>query len=272
MFDILIHKVLRVPYTLHYIDRLSPKRPRATIIFIHGIGNSARSWEKVTERLPDDVRAISVDLLGFGQSPRPNWAQYNAKTQARSVLATLLKLRMTGKVIIVGHSLGSLVAIELAKRYPLLARSLLLCSPPLYTNTPSTKDVAHNTERLLRRIYGSVASRPSDFVQISRFAMRYGLAMPGFNVTNENIDTYVAALRSAIINQTAFEDIASLRVPTHIIRATLDPFVIPQNIKAAAASNSHVSVSTILAGHDVRGRYVDVVAKQIAHMLPPPSL
>ena len=65
-------------------------------------------------------------MLGFGQSPRPQWAVYDAKTQARSVIATLLKLRFSTPLTIVGHSLGALVAIEMALRYPLLVKKLFL--------------------------------------------------------------------------------------------------------------------------------------------------
>lgn len=89
MFDRIIHRWLKIPYThftwKHY---RKPKKPRATVLFIHGIGNSGDAWKDVIERLPKDVRIISIDLLGFGKSPRPKWAIYNTKTQANAVLAT----------------------------------------------------------------------------------------------------------------------------------------------------------------------------------------
>ena len=86
---------------------------------IHGIGNSEESWNEVIKRLPDTIRVVTVDLLGFGKSPKPRWAMYNASTQARAVRKTLLQLGLFGKFHIVGHSLGSLVAIEMARRYKL---------------------------------------------------------------------------------------------------------------------------------------------------------
>jgi cis-3-alkyl-4-acyloxetan-2-one decarboxylase len=79
---------------------------------------------------------IVVDLLGFGDSPKPDWATYDARTQAQSLAKTLLGLGLTQRVVLVGHSMGSLVAVEFAKRYPALVKALVLCSPPLYNVDP----------------------------------------------------------------------------------------------------------------------------------------
>ena len=132
LFDVLLHRLLKVPYALHAEVIRSEKQPVATVLFIHGIGNNGHAWDEVIAKLPSDIKIVTVDLLGFGQSPSPSWALYDARTQARSVLATFLKLRLRGPIIIVGHSLGALVAVDIARRYPLIVKSLILCSPPFY--------------------------------------------------------------------------------------------------------------------------------------------
>src|SRR5690606_30746293 len=122
-----------------------------------------------------DIRIVTIDLLGFGDSPSPDWAVYNAKTQARSVLATYFKLRIVGPVRIVGHSLGALTAIEVAKRYPLLVKSMILCSPPLYDTSEMPQKLRLKSDGLLRRVYRSVVERPDEFVKLSAIAMKYNL-------------------------------------------------------------------------------------------------
>ena len=74
---------------------------RATLVFLHGLGNSGRTWDEVAAKLPDDINLVIVDLLGFGDSPQPNWAVYSAKTQAKSLAKTLLANGVFGKVILV---------------------------------------------------------------------------------------------------------------------------------------------------------------------------
>ncbi len=269
MFDQLTHRWLRLPYSLHirYIKR--PHKPKATILFIHGIGNTGAAWDDVIEKLPRDIRIISIDLLGFGDSPAPKWALYNAKTQARAVLATYLKLRILTPVIVVGHSLGSLVAIEMAKRYPLLVKSLVLCSPPLYDVTKESKTKLISSDTILRQLYQAVEKRPDDFVKLSAIAMKYNLINKSFNVTKQNVTYYMAALSSMIINQTSLDDAEKLKVPTTIIRGTLDPFVVTKNLKELEKVNERVSLVSVIAGHEVKGRFVKPVVKVINEQIAP---
>lgn len=268
MFDSVIHRWLRVPYALHVRHYHKPKKPRATILFIHGIGNSGDAWREVIERLPRDVRVITIDLLGFGKSPHPKWAVYDAKTQANAVLATYLKLRITSQVIIVGHSLGALVAIEMAKRYPLLVDSLILCSPPLYDVSDTKSSILPKSDRLLQRIYKSAQKRPEEFVRLSAFAMKYKLINKSFNVTADNIEYYMSALESTIVNQTSYQDAYKLKTPTLILKGTLDPFVVNRNLRKLIKSNENIKMASVIAGHEVRGLFVLAVVKAIKERLP----
>ena len=268
MFDKFIHKWLRVPYTLNVRHNQRPKKSRATVLFIHGIGNSGEAWSAVIQQLPKDIRVITIDLLGFGNSPRPTWAMYDARTQATSVLATLFKLRLRGPVIVVGHSLGALVAVEMAKRYPLLIRSLILCSPPFY-NIDETRTLLPRSDKMLRRLYASVRDYPEQFVKLSAFAMKYNLINNSFNVTEDNVDSYMAALNAMIINQTSLYDVQKLRMPITILKGTVDPFVIGKNLRLIAKNKPNVQLKTIVAGHEIRGLFVSAVVKSIESSLPP---
>lgn len=240
-----------------------------TILFIHGIGNTGDAWEDVIEKLPKDIRVVSIDLLGFGNSPSPSWALYNAKTQARSVLTTYLKLRIATPVIIVGHSMGALVAIEVAKRYPLLVRSMVLCSPPLYDAATIANDTRKRikSDRVLKRLFKSVQKHPEEFVKISAIAMKYNLVNKSFNVSQDNINSYMAALESMIINQTSLDDAREISVPTTIIKGTLDPFVVGSNLKRLAKENKNIHLKSIVAGHEIKGRYVKPVISVIKEHL-----
>ncbi len=230
------------------------------MLFLHGLGNSGSAWDDVIRALPKDIRIVSVDLIGFGQSPRPKWAVYSAKSQARSVLATLVKLRIATPLIIVGHSLGALVAIEMAKRYPLLVDNLILCSPPLYRNDPTRPLQSDN---ILKSMYKTAWRYPEKFARLAAIASKYKLINKVFNVTSENIDSYMAALHAMVINQTSLEDAYRLKVPTTILRGSLDPIVVSQNLSHLSKVNNKVSVRHILAGHEVRGRYVKFVVSAI---------
>lgn len=255
----IFHRWFHIPYRLS-IDRVTRgKNSRATILFIHGIGNSGQAWDKVISKLPDDITTVTIDLLGFGTSPRPKEATYNAITQARSVFMTLLLKRWKGPLIVVGHSMGALVAVELARRHPRLIRRLILCSPPFYVPDPEKKRLIPTPDGMRRGVYTAVSQRPERFIKLASVAMKYTLVNKSFNVNADNVDSYMAALHGMIINQTAFDDAQQLTVPTHIIKGALDPLIVPRNIKALVKLNSYITCSTILAGHEVQGVFVSAV-------------
>lgn len=240
------------------------------MLFIHGIGSSGSAWQEIIEGLPSHIRVITIDLLGFGDSPRPAWATYNARTQARSVFKTVLRQGLSGRLIVVGHSLGALVAIELAKRYPYLLRALIICSPPFYDQYDK-KTLLPKSDKILRSLYQSALKRPDQLVKLSAYALRYGLVHPTFNLTNENIHGYMSALESIILNQSSLQDAYSLRVPTTIIRGSFDPLVIGKHVKNLAKHNPEVELRTIIAGHDITGRYVPAITQAIEQAAEPPK-
>lgn len=263
MFDKVIHRWLRVPYTLYVREFRAPKKPRATVVMLHGIGNTGEAWKKVADKLPEDISIIAVDLLGFGLSPRPSWTTYSTMTQARSVMLTLLKLRMRSPVVLVGHSLGSLVAIEIAKRYPFFAASLILCSPPFYELNAKERRILPHPDSVLRNLYRTVRRYPERFLKMASVAMRYKLINESFNVTDENVATYMNTLEAAIINQSSIDDVRKVRLPVQIIRGTLDPVVVARNVKKLAKMHDTISLKEVVASHEIKGLFVGAVSREI---------
>lgn len=264
MWDKIIHQWLRVPYTLHVTVDRKVKKPRATVVFIHGIGLSARSWDEVIAKLPNDIRVITVDLLGFGQSPKPHWAIYSVRLQARMIIATFLRLRINGPVILVGHSLGALVSVEIAKKYPLLVRSMVLCSPPFYKQDAITKRLIPHAENVLKDIYKAIQKHPEQFTKISQLAVKYGLVNKSFSLTEDDVHSYMGALEASIINQTSLRDAVKLkRVPIQVIHGALDAVVIGKNLKYLVRHNPNATLTTVMAGHEVRALYVPAVLNAV---------
>lgn len=262
--DVVWHRYLGIPYTLHVYRQSSIAKPRATLVFLHGIGNSGRTWDEVSALVPDDTNLVILDLLGFGDSPSPEWAVYDAKTQARSVAKTLLSLGVFGNIVLVGHSMGGLVAVEFARRYPAMVSSLILCSPPLYNvDASDDRKLFVQRDEQLRRLYELALKNPQNIVRLSKLAKKYNLLNPDFDVDAMNIDSYVLALRANILNQTTTHDIVRIRKPIHILYGTLDPFVIGPNIKMAEQTSGYVTVSRFIGGHEIVGGYIKRVADAI---------
>ena len=96
------------------------------VIFLHGYTDSWRSYEKVLPYLPESIHAFALSQRGHGESDRPETG-YNPKDFANDV-ALFIKQKRLNRVVIVGHSLGGLVAQRFVLDYPQLCKSLVIVS------------------------------------------------------------------------------------------------------------------------------------------------
>lgn len=268
MFDELTHRFLRVPYILNARDLRVAKRPKATVVLLHGINSSMSMWQPVLEKLPKNVRIIGIDLLGFGDSPRTSWPSYQVRIQARSVAATLFLMKIRGPVIVVGHSLGSLVAIDFARRYPLMTRQLILISPPLFDiDREPAGGIAYHPRRLLRELHAAMSAHPDAIAKLVGIMTQYKLVNHGFDVSKVDVPTFLGTLESAIINQTSLRDLERLRQPVTIVTGKLDPFVSEATIKRLAATHERITRKSVLAGHEIIGLLEPATVKAINHAI-----
>lgn len=267
MINTLVHRWLRMPYYLNVRHIHKARKSRITVLLIHGLGDTADMWQPVIDKLPQDVSVIAVDLLGFGDSPRPAWEAYNAKAQVRSLLATCLKLRVQGPMIIVGHSLGALVAVEFAKRYPLLTKSLILCSPPIYKQIPGTTK-SKSPDMILRKLYNRAAAEPRTILRLYGLARATRMVPKSLLITEDNVQMLIASLKASIINQTTIDDIVKLNKPIKIINGLFDPLVVRSNLVVLAKQKQNITFKEISASHNITGTYAKEVAATIEMLAP----
>lgn len=262
MVDKLIHKWLRVPYRLHMEVVQRPKKPAATVLLIHGIGSSSVIWQDIIPLLPDNVRIVTVDLLGFGRSPKPEGVIYDAKRQAQSVAYSFRRKGLRKPAVIVGHSLGSLVAVEIAKRHPKIARSLILCSPPFYKLTGGKKLLLRK-EKVLLRIYKVIHNHPERFVSITALAAKYKLINSSYVLEDESILAYAGALEASIVNQTSLQDAMRLKLPITVIHGSLDPVVVRANLSYLVKQRPQTTLTHVRAGHEIKGKMIPLLVSKI---------
>ncbi|NCU40537.1 alpha/beta hydrolase [Candidatus Saccharibacteria bacterium] len=263
MFEKLIHKLFRVPYTLNIRHRRIQKGATTTYIFIHGIGDTANMWTETLNKLPDNVNYIAVDLLGFGNSPSPRWATYSATVQARSLLATFLKLGIRNRVIVVGHSLGALVAIEFAKRYQILTRQLILCSPPIY-GKPSG-NIYLSKQSLLRWVYQHATKNPDQIVNAYGLGKQLGVVGNSLDVQNDNVDLFIKSLQSSIINQTTIDDVVKINIPITILYGVFDPLILHTTLRSVSKRNKSIKIQAVATGHTIDKIYQKQLLRALSH-------
>ncbi|MDQ3571153.1 MAG: alpha/beta hydrolase [Actinomycetota bacterium] len=101
------------------------------VLFVHGLGASSRYWKPLAQ-VSSGYAATAPDLLGFGHSPTPPDASYDVDSH----LEALVPLLPPGAVV-VGHSMGAILAAALAAACPV--RALLLLGLPAFPDRASAR-------------------------------------------------------------------------------------------------------------------------------------
>ncbi|HEX9088200.1 MAG TPA: alpha/beta hydrolase [Arthrobacter sp.] len=105
----------------------APAPVRAAVVLIHGIGASHRYLRKLHGLLAESVDTYSIDLPGFGATPRPE-GTLPVADHAAYLLGALEQLGVL-EFVLVGHSMGSQFAIEAALQQPGRVSRLVLMGP-----------------------------------------------------------------------------------------------------------------------------------------------
>jgi len=102
----------------------SSAQPIETVLLIHGLAGSSKTWDAVMPLLAERYDVIAPDLLGHGESAKPS-GDYSLGAFA-SGLRDFLAVLDVPRVTIIGHSFGGGVAMQLAYQHPELLDRLVL--------------------------------------------------------------------------------------------------------------------------------------------------
>ena len=94
------------------------------VVFLHGVTDSWRSFEPVLDRLPGTIRAFAITQRGHGNSSKPAQG-YSYGDMAEDLRAFMDAIEVTAAVV-VGHSMGSMVAQRFAIDHPGRVAGLVL--------------------------------------------------------------------------------------------------------------------------------------------------
>lgn len=114
---------------MSYMDVLPGDANGKTLLLFHGKNFNAAYWEQTIRTLnKNGFRVIAPDQIGFGKSSKPQNYQYSFHQLANNTKSLLDSLHIS-KVIVLGHSMGGMLATRFALSYPEVTEKLILENP-----------------------------------------------------------------------------------------------------------------------------------------------
>jgi pimeloyl-ACP methyl ester carboxylesterase len=113
---------------VHYAERGERREGATPVVLVHGAGASAAIWMMVMARVARASHVVAIDLPGHGPSPLPDAGCAALSLEGyRDAVGALAATLCLGPSVLVGHSMGALVAMEAALAWPDKVRGLVLC-------------------------------------------------------------------------------------------------------------------------------------------------
>lgn len=255
-----LRRLLRRPPLLHVAGDAGQGPP---VVLLHGIASSSVTFEYVVPLVTDRHRAISIDLLGFGESPAPADAEYTVEEHVAAVHRTLRHLGLR-RFVLVGHSMGALIAARYAAIHPRSVTRLVLVSPPVYlvpTEIGRPRDRA--AMGLYFRLYEFLRANKEFTIRAAAGLARLSPIKNLLDVSERTWDAFVRSLEKSIESQTLLTDVVEVRAPVHLVYGTLDPFLHPAGLRLVANLRNVTEHKVQGVDHVIRPGMARVVATAI---------
>ena len=120
----------------------------SSLIFIHGVGMRGDVWSPQVEYFSNDYQVITYDFLGHGESPLP--PEEPILDHYVEQLNKLLNQLDLSLISLVGHSMGALISVAFAIRYPDKVKALVPINIAFNRSKEAQKGVLNRANKILQ--------------------------------------------------------------------------------------------------------------------------
>ncbi len=221
------------------------------LVLLHGIGSGSGSWVQQLSDLGAAFRVVAWDAPGYGRSSALAAAAPEAAAYAE-VLDQLFEALGVERAILVGHSLGALMAAAFARRWPDKVRGLVLADP---AQGWGDADDELRESALAERLEGMARLGPEGLAEqrtpalLSPASGAEARSLVHWNMARLRPDGYAQAARM-LANGRLADEVAPFRGPVLVLCGDADTITPPAAVQSFAQALPRASYAAIAgAGH-----------------------
>lgn len=220
------------------------------VMLLHGWGSSRRMWWHLAPGLATHYRVWALDLPGFGDSDKPADDWYSIPNYT-ALLNNFIQQMIGGRVRLIGHSMGGLIAFDVAASHPEAVERLVTINP-LVSGRTTLRPLArfttsrHALELVLHAstvIFQPVLRESGKLVHgITYLHRRFEDFAKG------TVDSIMASGR-ATVAYNVMPRLSQIKAPTLVIVGKQDPTIPSAEGRMAARMIPNAHLTVLTAGH-----------------------
>jgi pimeloyl-ACP methyl ester carboxylesterase len=208
---------------------------RPSMVFLHGIGGRASGWAPVQQACAQaGYSSLAWDMPGYGDSTAPDPCNFDGLADG---LAALMDAHGLQKAVLVGHSLGGMVALQMWARHPQRVAGLVLAaSSPAFGHGSGDFQQAFIAQRLAPLEAGKSMAQVAECLIPTMVAQGFdgpGLAQAKACMGSITPAAYKAAL-GALVQFEQRAALPTITVPTLCIAGEHDRTAAPSVVQRMA--------------------------------------
>ncbi|WP_223589220.1 alpha/beta fold hydrolase [Neobacillus bataviensis] len=193
------------------------------LIILHGMGNNSQSWKKQLRGLSEHYTVIAWDAPGYGKSSDPK-EELREFRQFADVLKGFIENLNYESVTLLGHSMGSAIALDFCYRFPKMVDALIISDA---TRGAAALSEEENDRKLKNRLNNIESMEPKELAALRVKELLSPNPDPEIKKEAERIYSQIRPMGFRSVAYSLFhlnqmDILASISAPTLVICGELD--------------------------------------------------
>ncbi|MDN3018345.1 alpha/beta hydrolase [Paenibacillus sp. BSR1-1] len=193
------------------------------LIILHGMGNNSQSWKKQLRGLSEHYTVIAWDAPGYGKSSDPK-EEFREFRQFADVLKGFIENLNYESVTLLGHSMGSAIALDFCYRFPEMVDALIISDA---TRGAAALSKEENDRKLKNRLKNIESMEPIELAALRVKELLSPNPDPEIKKEAERIYSQIRPMGFRSVAYSLFhlnqmDILASISAPTLVICGELD--------------------------------------------------